>query len=54
MTDVASSTREKVGVVNSDMDGTTKAIALQAFRERGHIVLIGIADEVLHDDETYN
>lgn len=54
MTDVASSTREKLGVVDSDMDGTTEAIPLQAFGEKGRIVLIGVAGELFHDGEMYD
>ena len=54
VTDVASSTREKVGVVDPDMDGTTEAIPLQAFGETGRVVLIGVAGELFHDREMYD
>ena len=51
MTDVASFTREKLGVVYSDMDGTAETIAQEAFGENGHIVLIGVAGKLFHDGE---
>ena len=53
MTDVASSTRKKLGVVDSDMDGTTEAIPLQAFGEKGRVVLIGVAGELFHAGGMY-
>lgn len=48
---MASSAVEELRVVDSDMDGATETLALQATGERGQIMLVWVASEPVHDDK---
>jgi hypothetical protein len=50
---MATPASEKLGVVNSDVDGATKAVTSQSLRERRRILLIWVTREFVHVDEDY-